>query len=84
MMFSGEDPRPILKSLIVGDAAIPDDLDDLTLWKIIINIAAEPDMRTKLPDVNTLENVVDLIKSCRNIMVLTGAGVSISIIYVII
>ena len=75
MMSSGEDPRPIVNSLIAGDAVIPDDLDDLTLWKIIINILSEPDKRKKLPDINTLDQVVNLIHKCQKIMILTGAGV---------
>ena len=43
---------------------------------MILNLLCEPPKREKLTLVNTLENVVDLIKSCSKIMVLTGAGVS--------
>ncbi|ORX99716.1 SIR2-domain-containing protein [Basidiobolus meristosporus CBS 931.73] len=34
--------------------------------------------RQRLPDVNTVEDVVRLIKESKNIMILTGAGVSVS------
>ena len=72
----GADPREILNKLIPDDAVIPDDFDDLLLWKIIINIVTEPPKRKKLPDVNTLIDVVELLKTSKKIMVLTGAGVS--------
>lgn len=39
---------------------------------------SEPPRRKKLPNVNTLEDVVNLIRTCKNIVVLTGAGVSVS------
>ena len=50
----------------------------LTLWKIILNMVCEPPRRKKLPDVNTLDQVVDLIRNSKKIIVLTGAGVSVS------
>lgn len=34
--------------------------------------------RAKLPDINTLEDAVELIRKCSNIVILTGAGVSVS------
>ena len=73
-MSSGMDPKAILKQIIPHETQIPD-LDDLTLWKLIINIVCEPPPRTKLDTVNTLGDVVHLMKTCKNIMVLTGAGV---------
>ena len=73
-MSSGMDPKAILKQIIPHETQIPD-LDDLTLWKLIINIVCEPPPRTKLDTVNTLADVVHLMKTCKNIMVLTGAGV---------
>ena len=39
---------------------------------------SEPPRRPKLGTVNTLEDCVELIKSCSNIIILTGAGVSVS------
>ena len=38
-----------------------DDLDTLTLWKIILNMVTELPRRKKLPNVNTIEDVVHLI-----------------------
>ena len=50
----------------------------MTLWKIVLNMVAEPPRRKKLPNVNTLEDVVRLIWTSKRIIVLTGAGVSVS------
>ena len=77
-MSSGADPRELLKDMLSCDTVIPDDLDQLTLWKIIMNMLCEPPRRKKLGHVNTLRDVVDLIKTSRKIIVLTGAGVSVS------
>lgn len=57
---------------------IPQYVEDLTLWKIIINMLAEPPRRSKLRHVNTLDDVVRLLKGAQKIIVLTGAGVSVS------
>merc|ERR1712223_661649 len=77
-MMRGTDPRDLLKDMISADSVIPDHLDQLTLWKIVLNMVAEPPRRKKLPDVNTLEDVARLIRSSKKIIVLTSAGVSVS------
>ncbi len=73
-MASGVDPRRILSRFLPSGTVIPPDIDGLTLWRIIIEIA-EPPRRDKLPDVNTMDDVIRLLKSSQRIMVLTGAGV---------
>ena len=75
-MQDGVDPRDLLSRLLAPDTEIPSDFDDLTIWKIIINMLAEPPRRLKLKEVNTLDDVVHLLKTSNKIMVLTGAGVS--------
>lgn len=75
-MIAGENPRDVLHKLVSVDADLPDDLDELTLWKIIIGLVTEPPRRDKLQHVNTLHDVIHLLKTCSKIMVLTGAGVS--------
>ncbi|MED6287807.1 NAD-dependent protein deacetylase sirtuin-1 [Characodon lateralis] len=70
------DPRAILRDLL-PETILPPDLDDMTLWQIIINIS-EPPKRRKRKDVNTLEDVVKLLHESKRILVLTGAGVSVS------
>ncbi|XP_041722158.2 NAD-dependent protein deacetylase sirtuin-1 [Coregonus clupeaformis] len=71
------DPRTILKDLLPPETVLPPDLDDMTLWQIIINIS-EPPKRKKRKDINTLEDVVRLLHESKKILVLTGAGVSVS------
>ncbi|XP_072533536.1 NAD-dependent protein deacetylase sirtuin-1 isoform X2 [Salminus brasiliensis] len=70
------DPRTILKDLL-PETVLPPDLDDMTLWQIIINIS-EPPKRKKRKDINTLEDVVRLLNDGKKVLVLTGAGVSVS------
>lgn len=43
-----------------------------------MNMMSEPPRRSKLSHINTITNVVQLIKNSKNIIVLTGAGVSVS------
>ncbi|XP_073690641.1 NAD-dependent protein deacetylase sirtuin-1 [Garra rufa] len=75
-IMRGTDPRAILKDLL-PETILPPDLDDMTLWQIIINIS-EPPKRKKRKDINTLEDVVRLLNERKKILVLTGAGVSVS------
>jgi len=77
-MSRGEDPRLILLDLLPGGSSIPEEMDTMTLWKVLFNLLSEPPRREKLSHVNTLEDCVSLIKSASNIIVLTGAGVSVS------
>ncbi|XP_062927603.1 NAD-dependent protein deacetylase sirtuin-1 isoform X2 [Mobula hypostoma] len=76
-LMLGTDPRTILKDLLRGSSP-PPDLDDMTLWQIVLNILSEPPKRKKRKDINTLEDVVRILKDSKKIMVLTGAGVSVS------
>jgi len=50
-----------------------------TLWRLLEQMAlVHVEKRHKLSNVNTLEDVTELIRTRRNIMVLTGAGISVS------
>lgn len=75
---TGVKPREILNHLGADPTDIPVDMDDMTLWKIIVNMMSVPPRRSKLRNINTLQDVVGLIKNCSRIIVLTGAGVSVS------
>lgn len=72
----GTNPRVVLGSLVPSDADIPDDLDDGTLWRLIVSIISEPPRRKKLDSITKLESVLHLLRNCKKIIVLTGAGVS--------
>lgn len=61
-MQSGVDPRSLLSELGVDLEQIPQYVDEMTLWKLIINMLAEPPRRNKLRHVNTLDDVVRLLR----------------------
>lgn len=75
-MMEGKDPRVILNEILPSGTSIPDGVHDVMLWKIIVSILSEPPKRKKLDSVNTMNDLIELIKKCSNIIVLTGAGVS--------
>ncbi len=75
-MASGVHPREVLAKMLPRSTVIPSDIDEMMLWRAIIDIMTEPARRKKLPNVNTMEDVIHLIKNSKKIMVLTGAGVS--------
>ncbi|KAG8228797.1 hypothetical protein J437_LFUL006676 [Ladona fulva] len=77
-MVMGADPRELLSQLVVDGSEIPHQFDDVTLWKIIVNILSEPPRREKLRHINSLSDVVRLLRGAKNVIVLTGAGVSVS------
>ncbi|XP_073404235.1 NAD-dependent protein deacetylase sirtuin-1 [Dendrobates tinctorius] len=76
-LMMGTDPRTILRDLLPESVA-PPDLDDMTLWQIVINILSDPPKRKKRKDINTMEDTLKLLQQSKKIMVLTGAGVSVS------
>ena len=78
-MSVGMNPREVLRQIIPHEALIPD-LDDLTLWKLIINIMCEPPPRSKLGHINTMADVLQLMRTCHKIIVLTGAGVCVEMV----
>uniref|UniRef100_A0A3Q3DSB7 protein acetyllysine N-acetyltransferase n=1 Tax=Hippocampus comes TaxID=109280 RepID=A0A3Q3DSB7_HIPCM len=67
------DPRAILRELL-PETVLPPDLDDMTLWQIIINIS-EPPKRKKRKDINTLEDVVRLLHESKRILVSVSCGI---------
>lgn len=77
---SGVNPRNLLQQMLPSSVQhqIAPDLTDMTLWRILVSMLSEPPRRQKLRHVNTFEDVIDLIIESKNIMVLTGAGVSVS------
>lgn len=75
-MINGVDPRLLLGNLLPNGACIPCNVNDRLLWRLIINILNEPE-RPKLSHINTMDDVINLLKTSKRIMVLTGAGVSI-------
>lgn len=54
------------------------DVSDRELWARISMIFGQPAYRSRLNDVTSIEHVIHLLTTCKNIVVLTGAGVSVS------
>ncbi|RZF32446.1 hypothetical protein LSTR_LSTR012657 [Laodelphax striatellus] len=76
-MKNGADPRTILGNLF-GDKFYETKcslLDKFSLWRLIASVLSEPPQRAKLPSVNTFSHVIQLLKTCKKVVVLTGAGV---------
>ena len=67
---------PLMVPTSLSHIQLPD-MDDVTLWRLVVSLLMTPEPRNKLPQYNTLDDVVQLISGASNIMVLTGAGVSV-------
>lgn len=74
-MQKGANPRDIIKVLL-HNFHIPLDMSEAMLWRII-SFAVTP-KRERLNSVRTLNDAVQQIKQAKNIIILTGAGVSVS------
>lgn len=53
-------------------------MTDNDLWRVIAAILSDPPRRQRLQHIQTIEDVCETIKKSKNIIVLTGAGVSVS------
>jgi hypothetical protein len=74
-MRAGVDLRPILSRLIPG---LPNDVSQSTLFQLLMDIFLPVQQRQLLEQYKTLDDAVELIRKCKNILVLTGAGISVS------
>ena len=77
---SGVNPRECLSRIFLNSsqATIPDNMSDNDLWRVIAAILSDPRRRQRLQHIRTIESVCEIIKKSKNIIVLTGAGVSVS------
>ncbi|GFQ84678.1 NAD-dependent protein deacetylase sirtuin-1 [Trichonephila clavata] len=73
----GIDPRMLLAEILPEGTLIPEIVNESMLWRYIFNIMNAP-KRPKLTGINTLDDAVNLLRTCKKIIVLTGAGVSVS------
>ncbi|KPM04441.1 NAD-dependent protein deacetylase sirtuin-1-like protein [Sarcoptes scabiei] len=71
---NGVDPRELIQHL-TGEMV--SDIGDIYAWRLLMSILTEPS-RPKLTSINTIDDVIDLIQKSSKIIVLTGAGVSVS------
>ncbi|XP_072164755.1 NAD-dependent protein deacetylase sirtuin-1-like [Diadema setosum] len=80
-MLNGVDPRRILMRIIPHNMIIPEDTSVFEMWSAIaeyLRSFEEPPPRPKLEQYNTFQDAIQLLQSCKNILLLTGAGVSVS------
>lgn len=77
---SGANPRDCLSRIFANSPkqTIPENVSDNYLWRVIAAILSDPPRRQRLQHVQTMEQVCETIKKSQNIIVLTGAGVSVS------
>ncbi len=74
-MRAGVDLRPILSRILPG---LPNDVSQTTLFDLLMNLFLPVQQRQPLEQYKTLDDAVELIRKCKNILVLTGAGISVS------
>lgn len=77
---SGVNPRDCLSRIFVNSPkqSIPANVSDNDLWRVIAAILSDPPRRQRLQHLQTLDQVCETIRNSKNIIVLTGAGVSVS------
>ncbi|OTF74913.1 NAD-dependent protein deacetylase sirtuin-1-like protein, partial [Euroglyphus maynei] len=54
------------------------EIDNVHAWRLLFRMLFETSVRSKLDYINTIDDVIDLIQNSKKIIVLTGAGVSVS------
>ncbi len=74
-MRAGVDLRPILSRILPG---LPNDVSQSTLFQLLMDLFLPVQQRQPLEQYKTLDDAVELIQKCKNILVLTGAGISVS------
>ena len=74
-MRAGNDLRPII-SRIIPD--LPDEISQSAMYELFMNIFLPFRQRKVLEQYKTLDDAVELIHTRKNILILTGAGISVS------
>ena len=74
-MRAGVDLRPMLCRILPG---LPEDISQSTMYEILMNLFLPIRRRQVLDQYQTLDDAVELIRTRKNIIVLTGAGISVS------
>lgn len=77
MMEQGIPPEALLRFLRPSFRA-PSGTDDMMLWRLLASMVGDGPKRKKLPQYNTINDAIELIKKSKKIVVLSGAGMSTS------
>lgn len=73
--------KAIQNVMHVSSLLQPENMDALMMWKLILDMLTDPKPREKLPHINTLDQALHLLATRKNILVLTGAGVRLSLCF---
>lgn len=76
LVREGISPKTLLRHL-VPSFHLPPEADDTMAWRLLIS-SLDPPKRPKLRQYNKITDAVELIKTSKNIVVLSGAGISTS------
>ena len=74
-MRAGIDLRPLLSRILPG---LPADVSQSTIYEILMDLFLPHRQRKPLEEYRTFDDAVELIRTRKNILVLTGAGISVS------
>jgi len=74
-MRAGVNLHPILSRILPG---LPNDVSQAALFNLLMDLFSPVQQRQPLEQYKTLDDAVELIRKCQNILVLTGAGISVS------
>ncbi|CAF1029983.1 unnamed protein product [Didymodactylos carnosus] len=72
---AGADPKTLLMKLMPG---LPEDISQDVISELLCELLIPVQQRQRLEQYQTLDDAVNLLRSCENIIVLTGAGISVS------
>ncbi|CAI4231978.1 unnamed protein product [Auanema sp. JU1783] len=78
MLQKGVSLQNILRTVCPGLQEPVEGWSDDTVANILSDILDQPPRRTKLPQYNTMNDAIELFRTKKRILVLTGAGVSVS------
>lgn len=63
----GTNPKTLLSTML-PNTVIPSHVDPLILWKILFHVLSQPPQRPKLPHINLIEDVINLIQKSSKII----------------
>ncbi|KAI6215686.1 hypothetical protein M3Y94_00413600 [Aphelenchoides besseyi] len=78
MLGKGLTPRQMLQTIVGPECPIPDNMPEHAALRYFIQIATERRHRDRLPQFNDFVHAVQLFKEAKRILIITGAGVSVS------
>ncbi|KAI6177553.1 NAD-dependent protein deacetylase sir-2.1 [Aphelenchoides bicaudatus] len=78
MLERGLSPSQILQSLIGNECKLPVGMSESTALRLLIQFVSERRFRHRLPQYNDFTHAVELFKQSKNILIISGAGISVN------